>query len=230
MRRERSSASSRTRASSAADTRSLPTVYDAATQGSPGAALLIRTADSTATAGREAARLIHDRDPKRPVTQIAWLTASAAERVAPSRLNATLFGGFAVLALTIAAIGVGGVLAFSISERTREFGIRMALGAEPLTILRGVLGEGLILAGAGVVIGVLGALFLSRFLAGLLFEVTPFDTLTFAAHVRQSHAGRARGGVDPGAARHTRGADDRAQGDLISSIEVLELRPELIER
>jgi len=159
----------------------LPTVYDAATQSSPGAALLIRTADASATAGREAARLIHDRDPKRPVTQIAWLTASAAERVAPSRLNATLFGGFAVLALTIAAIGVGGVLAFSISERTREFGIRMALGAEPLTILRGVLGEGLILAGAGVVIGVLGALFLSRFLAGLLFEVTPFDTVTFAA-------------------------------------------------
>ena len=152
-----------------------------ATQSSPGAALLIRTADASATAGREAARLIHDRDPKRPVTQIAWLTASAAERVAPSRLNATLFGGFAVLALTIAAIGVGGVLAFSISERTREFGIRMALGAEPVTILRGVLGEGLVLAGAGVVIGVLGALFLSRFLAGLLFEVTPFDTLTFAA-------------------------------------------------
>jgi ABC-type antimicrobial peptide transport system permease subunit len=115
------------------------------------------------------------------VTQIAWLTASAAERVAPSRLNATLFGGFAVLALTIAAIGVGGVLAFSITERTREFGIRMALGAEPLTILRGVLGEGLILAGAGVAIGVLGALFLSRFLGGLLFEVTPFDTVTFAA-------------------------------------------------
>ena len=103
--------------------------------------------------------------------------------MAPSRLNAALFGGFAVLALTIAAIGVGGVLAFSITERTREFGIRMALGAEPLRILRGVLGEGLILAGAGVVIGVVGALFLSRFLSGLLFEVTPLDALTFAATI-----------------------------------------------
>ena len=95
--------------------------------------------------------------------------------------NAALFGGFAVLALTIAAIGVGGVLAFSISERTREFGIRMALGADRLRILCGVLSEGLVLAGAGLVIGVTGALLLSRFLEGLLFEVTPLDTLTFAA-------------------------------------------------
>jgi putative ABC transport system permease protein len=159
----------------------VPTVFESATQYTPGQALMIRTADRSGSVGREAARLIHDRDPKRPVTKIAWLTESAAERVAPSRLNAALFGGFAILALTIAAIGVGGVLAFSITERTREFGIRMALGAEPLRILRGVLGEGLVLAGAGVVIGVAGALFLSRFLSGLLYEVTPLDALTFAA-------------------------------------------------
>ena len=122
-----------------------------------------------------------ERSPKRPVTDIAWLTASAAERVAPSRLNATLFGSFAVLALAIAAIGVGGVLAFSISERTREFGIRMALGADQLRILRGVLGEGLLLAAGGLVLGVIGAVLLSRFLEGFLFEVTPLDTITFVA-------------------------------------------------
>jgi putative ABC transport system permease protein len=142
--------------------------------------VLIRTRDRNTTAGRETTRFLHERDPKRPVTDIAWLSSLAAERVAPSRLNAALFGGFAALALTIAAIGVGGVLAFSISERTREFGIRMALGADRLRILWGVLSEGLVLAAAGLVIGITGALLLSRFLEGLLFEVTPLDTLTFA--------------------------------------------------
>jgi len=159
----------------------VPTVFDAAAQNSPGASILIRARDVNTTAGRETARFLHERDPKRPVTDIAWLSSMAAERVAPSRLNAALFGGFAALALTIAAIGVGGVLAFSISERTREFGIRMALGADRLRILWSVLSEGLVLAGAGLIIGITGALLLSRFLAGLLFEVTPLDTLTFAA-------------------------------------------------
>ena len=92
-----------------------------------------------------------------------------------------MFGGFALLALAIAAIGVGGVLAFSISERTREFGIRMAIGADRGRILRGVLREGLMLAGGGIVLGVGGAVLLSRTLQGLFFEVTPTDTLTFAA-------------------------------------------------
>jgi len=159
----------------------LPTVYDSATQNSPGASVLIRTADRNSTAGRETARFIHEQDPKRPVTDVAWLASLASERVAPSRLNAALFGGFAVLALAIAAIGVGGVLAFSISERTREFGIRMALGADHMRILWGVLTEGLTLAAAGLALGVVGALLLSRFLEGFLFEVTPLDTLTFAA-------------------------------------------------
>jgi predicted permease len=157
----------------------VPTAYDSSTQNSPGASILIRTADQSPAVGLEAVRLVHEQDPKRPVTDIAWLTQSAAERVAPSRLNAVLFAGFAVLALAIAAIGVGGVLAFSISERTREFGIRMALGADHRRILRGVLGEGLVLAAGGLVLGIAGALTLSRFLQGLLFEVTAFDTLTF---------------------------------------------------
>ena len=159
----------------------LPTVYEASTQSTPGPAVLIRVAGDTAPVAREATRLIHEMDAKRPVTDIALLSTSAAERVAPSRLNATLFGSFAVLALVIAAIGVGGVLAFSVSQRTREFGIRMALGSDRSMILRGVLSEGLVLAGIGLAVGVVGAVALSRFLEKLLFEVTPLDTLTFAA-------------------------------------------------
>jgi putative ABC transport system permease protein len=160
----------------------LPTIYDSASQVGVGPAVLIRArgnADALATA-RRAATLIHEMDPKRPVTDVRLLTDAAAERVAPSRLNATLFGSFAVLALLIAAIGVGGVLAFSVSERTREFGVRMALGANPTQILGGVLGEGLWLAGGGLIVGVVGALGLSQVLRGLLFEVHALDVLTFA--------------------------------------------------
>jgi ABC-type antimicrobial peptide transport system permease subunit len=72
------------------------------------------------------------------------------------------------------------VLAFSVSERTREFGVRMALGANPTQILGGVLGEGLWLAGGGLIVGVVGALGLSQVLRGLLFEVHALDVLTFA--------------------------------------------------
>ena len=159
----------------------LPTVYEASTQVPPGPAVLIRAAGDAAPAAREAARVVHELDPKRPVTDVWMLSTAAAERVAPSRLNAALFGGFALLALAIAAVGVGGVLAFSVSERTREFGIRMALGSDRTRILRGVLSEGLVLAGAGLLIGVAAAVMLSRFLEGLLFEVSPSDVATFAA-------------------------------------------------
>jgi predicted permease len=159
----------------------LPTIYDSDTQAPPGPGVLMRTRDQTPATPREVSKIVHELDPKRPVTTPTWLTSSAAERVAPSRLNATLFGGFAMLALTIAAIGVGGVLAFSVSERTREFGIRMALGSDRSGILLGVLKEGLVLAGSGLVIGIAGALLLSRVLEGLLFEVTPLDAATFAA-------------------------------------------------
>jgi predicted permease len=157
----------------------LPTVYGAASQSSAGPAVLIRAGGDALATAREAARLVHEMDPKRPVTDIRLLATAAAERVAPSRLNATLFGAFAGLALLIAAIGVGGVLAFSVSERTREFGVRMALGADRMRVLRGVLAEGLWLAAAGLVTGVVGALALSRVLEGLLYEVRALDVVTF---------------------------------------------------
>ena len=93
-----------------------------------------------------------------------------AEVLAPERLNALVFGGFALVALTIAIVGVAGVLAFSVSARTREFGIRLAIGAPPRHLLARVLSEGAVIAAAGIIVGALGGIMLTRF-ASALFGV-----------------------------------------------------------
>lgn len=158
----------------------LPTIYESSEQSRPGTVILIRTTGDPATLGRDAAKLIHDMDPKRPVTDVRTLESAVANQIAPSRLNATLFSGFALLALSIAAVGIGAVLAFSVTQRTREFGIRMALGSGRSQILAGVLGEGLTIAGLGLLIGAITAVLLARLLSGLLFEVGALDVPTFA--------------------------------------------------
>ena len=104
-----------------------------------------------------------------------------ADSIAPQRLNATMFGMFAILALVIAAVGVSGVLAFSVSQRQHEFGIRLTLGAESGTVLRMILREGATLAVVGLALGGVASLAFSRFLSGLLFEVTPNDPVTYVA-------------------------------------------------
>jgi len=103
-----------------------------------------------------------------------------ADSIAAPRLTANLLGLFALLALAIAAAGIGGVMALAVSQRTHEIGMRMAIGARPADILRMVLGQGMSLALIGVAMGLLAALELTRVLRGLLFEVTPTDPLTFA--------------------------------------------------
>jgi ABC-type antimicrobial peptide transport system permease subunit len=102
------------------------------------------------------------------------------ETIAPQRLNATLIGLFAGLALAIATVGVAGVLAFQVSQRTNELGIRLALGAEPSTLLRMILGEGVMMAAIGLLLGGVAAIPLTRLLGGLLFGVQPIDPPTIA--------------------------------------------------
>jgi putative ABC transport system permease protein len=116
-------------------------------------------------------RIIRELSADQPIEQAATLEDVRAEVLAPNRLNALVFGGFAIVALTIAVVGVAGVLAFSVSARTREFGIRLAIGSEPKHLLTRVLGEGAVIAGAGIVAGALGGIALARLAGGYINEI-----------------------------------------------------------
>jgi len=114
-------------------------------------------------------RIIRELSVDQPVERAATLEDIRAEVLAPDRLNAVVFGGFAGVALAIAVVGVAGVLAFSVSGRTREFGIRLAVGSHPGLILKEVIREGVLMAGVGVVAGALGVLAMAR-VAGSYFQ------------------------------------------------------------
>jgi putative ABC transport system permease protein len=116
-------------------------------------------------------RLIRDLSPEQPVERATTLEDVRAEVLAPNRLNALVFGGFAGVALMISIVGVAGVLAFSVSARTREFGVRLAIGSEPRHLLTRVLGEGAVIAGIGVGLGVVGGFVLARLAGGYLSEI-----------------------------------------------------------
>jgi putative ABC transport system permease protein len=116
-------------------------------------------------------KIIRELSADQPVEQAATLEDIRAEVLAPDRLNALVFGGFAGVALMIAIVGVAGVLAFSVSARTREFGIRLAVGSAPKHLLARVVREGAVIAGAGIVVGVLGGLLLARVAGGYVVDL-----------------------------------------------------------
>jgi putative ABC transport system permease protein len=116
-----------------------------------------------------------------PIFDVKTLDQHVSESVAQPHFNTLLLGIFAGLALALAAVGLYGVVAYSVVQRTHEFGVRMALGAERQDVLRMVLGQGIVLTLAGVGIGVAGALALTRFLGSLLFGIRPNDPATFVA-------------------------------------------------
>ncbi|HZI61649.1 MAG TPA: ABC transporter permease [Pyrinomonadaceae bacterium] len=118
-------------------------------------------------------------DKNQPVYDVKTLEHRVVQTIAASRSLMLLFSGFAVLALVLASVGIYGIVSYAVSQRTREIGIRMALGARGVDVLRMVLKNGMTLVVAGVAIGVAGALALTRFLTTMLFGVTPTDTATF---------------------------------------------------
>jgi putative ABC transport system permease protein len=147
------------------------TIYQPADQEGWTGRLFVRTRNDPNAVVPEITRTIHDMAANQPVERATTLEDVRAEVIAPDRLNALVFGGFATLALLISVVGVAGVLAFSVSGRTREFGIRMALGENPRQILMHVLSDGLKIASGGVFTGLLVGLILARLVSKYTAEV-----------------------------------------------------------
>jgi putative ABC transport system permease protein len=141
----------------------------------------VRSSVDPATMQREIRRAVHSIDPDQPVDNFRTLAEVRSASLASPTLTATLLGLFGLLALVITAAGIAGVVAFSVNQRTQEFGIRMALGAQRGSVLTMVLRQGLKLVLAGLAIGLAGALVLTRVLTTLLFGIEPTDGLTFVA-------------------------------------------------
>jgi putative ABC transport system permease protein len=128
-----------------------------------------------------ARRIIHQLDPVQPVADVDSMENVVRETFSRQKFSAVLLGGFSLISLLLAAVGVYGVLAYSVTERTREFGLRVALGAEPARILSMVLAGGARVVLAGTAVGIAGALALTSLLRTMLYSVGPRDTTTFVA-------------------------------------------------
>lgn len=138
------------------------TVYHPFEQEIGGGRMFVHTSTDPYALVPSVTRIIRELSADQPVEQAATLADIRAEVLAPDRLNALVFGGFAGVAMMIAVVGVAGVLAFSVSARTREFGVRLAIGSAPRHLLTRVLREGAGIAAAGIVAGIVGGLILAR--------------------------------------------------------------------
>jgi putative ABC transport system permease protein len=142
---------------------------------------IIRTARDPQTITRSAEEQVQAVDADEPIYNIQTLSDLWQQSIAPQRMNLVLLGVFAGLALLLSMVGIYGVTAYSVSQRTHELGVRMALGARPSNILGMVMGNGMATVILGLVIGLVAAYGLTRLMASLLFTVSPHDPVTFVA-------------------------------------------------
>ncbi|MGH9791962.1 MAG: ADOP family duplicated permease [Candidatus Acidiferrales bacterium] len=143
--------------------------------------LVVRSDGDPDALARAAIAEIRAVDPEQPVYDVRPMAVVVDRSVAQQWLTTVVLGVFALVALTQACIGVYGVVSYGVARRTREFGIRLALGAQPSALLRSILSHGVRLAAAGVALGILGALAMRRAIQGLLFETAATDPRVFAA-------------------------------------------------
>jgi putative ABC transport system permease protein len=139
----------------------------------------VRTDQEPELIGQTVRRLVLARNRDLPVDNLVSMERLIGDSLVPQQVTAATLAAFALVALLLASIGLYGILAYSVSHRTHEIGIRMALGAERWDVLRLVVGQGMMLTLIGVGIGIMGALGLTRFLSGMLYGVQPNDLVTF---------------------------------------------------
>ena len=146
-----------------------------------GMTLTIRTAGDPTSIVRSVVAIVRDQDPQLAVADIRTMEQVVSDSIAERRLTMTMLTVFAAAALILAAVGIYGLIAYSVTQRTQEIGIRMALGAQRAHVMRMVVGHALLLSAIGIALGAVGAAVLTRLMDRLLFDVRPSDPLTFVA-------------------------------------------------
>lgn len=147
----------------------------------PGMAIVLKAESNAAQLTAPLKKLVLDLDPNVPVSGVAVLSDTVSESIEQPRFFAVLAVAFAGLALVLAAVGIYGVMAYVVAQRTTEIGLRVALGAAPSEIVRLILGDGLRITAIGIVAGIAGSVFMARWLTSLLFQVETTDPLTLGA-------------------------------------------------
>ena len=141
--------------------------------------LVLRTRGDAGAVGPAARNVIHEIDPQQPIGEVSTMETLLATSVARARFSASLLTVFSLVALVMSAVGIYGVMSYSVLQRTHEIGVRMALGAQRLDVLSLVVKRGIVLGAIGVAIGLAASFALTRLISTLLFEVTATDTMTF---------------------------------------------------
>ncbi len=144
------------------------------------ATVVARTSGDPASLSGALRAAVHDVDPNLPVYRVQTMQAVVADSLSDRRFNATLLTIFAGLALVLASVGVYGVISYSVSQRTAELGLRLALGAKRREVLAMVVRQGMVLVGGGIALGLAGAFAAGRFLSSLVVGITVRDPVTFA--------------------------------------------------
>jgi predicted permease len=142
--------------------------------------IVVRTSGNPLRSADAVRREIWSKNPDQTITLVTTLDDVLGRSVARPRLLAWLLGAFGIIGLTLGALGIFGVLAFAVSQRRREIGVRVALGASPAAVLRLIVTQGMLLAVGGIIVGVIGAAILTRSMESVLFGIEPTDPWTFA--------------------------------------------------